>query len=350
MPRQIARRSSNTSALDSFMDSIGKIPLMTPEEEIQLGKQVRRMMELRDSGRELTRLEKREVLKGERAKNRFVQANLRLVVYIVKRNNRRTSFLEMVDLVQECSIGLIRAVELFDPKRGYKFSTYAYWWCRQAINRSYTAQERAIRRPVSVAELASKVEKVLHQETARLGRAPTFDELSAVTGVKRSELELMATRGTHCVSLDSLAGDQETSTFLELLRDDNLPTQDELLETFDLQSDLQLLMEALPKLSEQERLFVTRRFGLDGDEPVSWKDLGKEVHLSRERVRQITQTALSKIRFHMTHRPEPTVEPPIEEPVEQVVEEPVIRKCEQVDPVVLQEAREAWSSPALLSA
>ena len=346
MERATSRRSTSTSAMDAFMDNIGKIPLMTPEEEIHLGKQVRRMMELRNSGRELTRLEKREVLKGERAKNRFVQANLRLVVYIVKRSNRRTSFLEMVDLVQECSIGLIRAVELFDPKRGYKFSTYAYWWCRQAINRSYTAQERAIRRPVSVAELASKVEKVLHQETSRLGRAPTLDELSAVTGVKRSELELMATRGTHCVSLDSLAGEQEVSTFLELLRDDNLPTPDELLETFDLQNNLELLLGALSKLSEQERHFVTRRFGLDGEEPLSWKDLGKEVHLSRERVRQITQTALTKLRYHMTHKPEPIVEAPIEE----VVEEPVVRICDQIDPLVLQEAREAWSSPALLSA
>lgn len=332
--------------MDAYMDNIGKIPLMTPEEEIHLGKQVRRMMELRDSGRELTRQEKREVLKGVRAKNRFVQANLRLVVYIVKRSNRKTSFLEMIDFVQECSIGLIRAVELFDPKRGYKFSTYAYWWCRQAINRSYTAQERAIRRPVSVDEQASKVEKVLHEETVRLGRAPTLDELSAVTGVKRSELELMATRGRHCVSLDHLAGEMEDTTFLELVRDDSLPTQDELMEAFDLSNDLERLTAAMPHLSEQERLLVSRRYGLDGMEPISWKDLGKEVHLSRERVRQITQTALGKLRYYMTHTPEPIVE----EPIEEVVEAPVIRICDQIDPQVLQEAREAWSSPALLSA
>jgi len=351
MPRPITRRSNhNNSALDAYMDSIGRIPLMTPEEEIHLGKQVRRMMELRDSGRELTRQEKREVWRGERAKNRFVQANLRLVVYIVKHNNRKTSFLEMIDFVQECSIGLIRAVELFDPKRGYKFSTYAYWWCRQAINRSYTAQERAIRRPVSVDEQASKVEKALQLETVRLGRAPTLDELSATTGVKRSELELMATRGLHCVSLDSLAGDKETSTFLDMLRDDSLPTQDELMETFDLCTDLERLNAALPQLSEQERMFVTRRYGLDGKDSISWKDLGKEAHLSRERVRQVTQRALSRLRYHMTHTPEPTIEEPVEQTIERVVEAPVIRKCDVIDPGVLQEAREAWSSPALLSA
>lgn len=332
--------------MDAFMDEIGKIPLMTGEEEIHLGKQVRRMMELRDSGRELTPKEKREVVRGMRAKNRFVQANLRLVVYIVKRSNRKTSFLEMVDLVQECSIGLIRAVELFDPKRGYKFSTYAYWWCRQAINRSYNAQERAIRRPVSVGELASKVEKVLHQETTRLGRAPTLDELSSVTGVKRSELELMATRGTHCVSLDNLAGDLEKNTVLELIRDDNLPTQDELLDSFDLNTDLILLMEALPRLDEQEQTFITRRFGLDGREPASWKDLGQEVHLSRERVRQLTQAALVKLRCYMSHKPDPIVSLPIEE----VVEEPVVRKCDQIDLEVLEAARAAWSSPVLQSA
>lgn len=341
-----SKRSSNSSAMDSFMDSIGRIPLMTPEEEIHLGKQVRRMMELRDSGRELTPKEKREVVRGVRAKNRFVQANLRLVVYIVKRSNRKTSFLEMVDLVQECSIGLIRAVELFDPKRGYKFSTYAYWWCRQAINRSYSAQERAIRRPVSVGEMASKVEKVLHQETVRLGRAPSLDELSALTGVKRSELELMATRGTHCLSLDKLAGEKEDNAVLDMIKDDNLPTQDEFLESLDLQDDLGLLMDALPKLSDEERCFVTRRFGLDGRDPASWNDLGKEVHLSRERVRQITQLALGKLRYYMTHKHEPNVE----EPTEEVVEAPVIRKCDQIDPEVLEAARAAWSSPVLQSA
>lgn len=347
MPRPIARRSShNNSAMDSFMDEIGKIPLMTAEEEIHLGKQVRRMMELRDSGRELTPQEKREVVRGMRAKNRFVQANLRLVVYIVKRSNRKTSFLEMVDLVQECSIGLIRAVELFDPKRGYKFSTYAYWWCRQAINRSYTAQERAIRRPVSVGELAGKVEKVLHQETSRLGRAPSLDELSDLTGVKRSELELMATRGTYCLSLDKLAGEAEDNSMLDLIGDDSLPTQDELLASLDLQNDLGLLTEALPKLSEQERSLVTRRFGLDGANPASWNEIGKEFYLSRERVRQITQLALTKLHDYMTNKTEPTAQ----EPIEQVEAVPVVRKCDQIDPLVLQEAREAWSSPVLLSA
>jgi len=340
------RRNHNTSAMDAFMDNIGKIPLMTPEEEIHLGKQVRRMMELRDSSRELTRQEKREVVKGERAKNRFVQANLRLVVYIVKRSNRKTSFLEMIDLVQECSIGLIRAVELFDPKRGYKFSTYAYWWCRQAINRSYTTQERAIRRPVNVAENASKVTKIMHQETSRLGRTPTLDELAAATGIKRSELELMATRGSHCVSLDKLAGEKETSTFLEMLRDDALPTQDELLDSFDDQDNLQLLQSALPQLSKEEQVYIIRRFGLDGKEPASWKEMGQEVHLSRERVRQLTLVALNKLRYHMTHKPE-AIEP---EPIEEVVEEPVVHKAAPIDLEVLQVATEAWSSPVLQSA
>ena len=349
----MAQRETRSSALDAYLDNIGKIPLMTPQEEIHMGKLVRRMMDLKALDRPLTRKEKREVVLGERAKNRFVQANLRLVVYIVKRNNRRTSFLQTLDLIQECSIGLIRAVEMFDPKRGYKFSTYAYWWCRQAISRTYTSQERAIRRPVSVGEMAAKVEKVFHQETARLGRAPNLDELSEAAGVKREELDLLATRGSHCISLDTLTKEDETSSFLEFLSDDSAPTADDLFNSLDSDQDVRRAMSALEFLNDQERHYVTRRYGLDGGEPAAFADLAKESGVTRERVRQVTQFALMKMRLQMTKQAghEATAEE-VDELAKEVERKRrrTPRKCDQIDPQVLQEAREAWSSPALQSA
>jgi RNA polymerase primary sigma factor len=349
----MAQREMRSSALDAYLNNIGKIPLMTPEEEIHMGKLVRRMMDLKELDRPLTRQEKREMVLGERAKNRFVQANLRLVVYIVNRNNRRTSFLHTLDLIQECSIGLIRAVEMFDPKRGYKFSTYAYWWCRQAINRTYTSQERAIRRPVSVGEMAAKVEKVFHQETARLGRAPDINELAEAAGVKRKELDLLATRGSHCVSLDALAKDDESSSFLEFLSDDTAPTADDLFDALDSDRDVLLAMSALEFLNDQERHYVTRRYGLDGGDPAGFADLAKESGVTRERVRQVTQFALMKMRLQMTQK---AGESATAEEVDELAREVerkrkrTPRKCDQIDPQVLQEAKEAWSSPALQSA
>jgi RNA polymerase primary sigma factor len=349
----MAQRELRSNALDAYMDSIGRIPLMTPEEEIHLGKLVRRMMELKKLDRPLTRQEKREVVLGERAKNRFVQANLRLVVYIVKRNNRKTSFLQTLDLIQECSIGLIRAVEMFDPQRGYKFSTYAYWWCRQAISRTYTAQERAIRRPVSVGEMAAKVEKVFQQESARLGRAPDLNELAKAAGVKRQELDLLATRGTHCVSLDALAHGDESSSFLEFLRDESIPTADDLFDALDSDQGIRKAMSALEFLNDQERHYVTRRYGLDGEEPAAFADLAKESGVTRERVRQITQFALMKMRLQMTQKAGDAATAEAVDELAKEVERKrrrTPRKCDQIDPQVLQEAREAWSSPALQSA
>lgn len=349
----MARRELSTNALDAYMENIGRIPLMTPEEEIHLGKVVRRMMVLKGLERPLTSKEKREVVMGERAKNRFVQANLRLVVYIVKRSNRKSSFLDMLDLIQECTIGLIRAVEMFDPQRGYKFSTYAYWWCRQAINRTYTAQERAIRRPVSVGEMAAKVEKIFQQESYRLGRAPTLEELSKASGVKRQELELLATRGTHCLSLDAMVFDEDSNSILDVLPDDKSPSADEVLEALDDGNDIRAAMGALHILTDQERHYVIRRYGLDGGEPAAFADLAKEASVTRERVRQVTQMALTKLRLHMSRKPgdEPTAEEVAEQA--KAVERKRRRgprKCDQIDPVVLEEARKAWSSPVLQSA
>ena len=332
------------------MEAVGRIPMLTPQEEIHLGKMVKRLMVLKKLDRPLTRKEKGEVIRGERAKARFIQANLRLVVYIAARNNRRDSFLESLDLIQEATIGLIRAVEMFDPARGYKFSTYAYWWCRQAISRSRAFQERAIRRPSSVSEMASKVQKVAQQKASELGRQPSLDELAEATGVRRSELELLGTRGAHCVSLDLMACHSETSsTYLELLRDDSQPTVDEAYEALDANHQIERMLAGMSELSDLEREFVTRRYGLDGNEPVSYAELARKIKVSRERARQITATALSKLRYQMTHTPESAVGVAPLQVVEQLPappKPPAVRRCDLINPEVLEAAREAWAAPA----
>ena len=290
------------NATDSYLDQIGSIPLMTPEEEIHLGTLVQRMQKLIKEDRKLSKAERREVVAGERAKARFIQANLRLCVYIVKRNRMRFSFLENLDLVQEATLGLVRAVEMFDPSRGYKFSTYAYWWIRQSIYRANHTQERAIRRPASVGELAFKIDKLFQSEMIRLGRAPTLDELAEAAGCKRSELELLATRGTYCCSLDVPAGghyEDGRSSKLDLLPDDRQMDAEELYESLDNLTYLERLKDALDSLTDQERTIVVQRFGLDGGVPKTFLDIAKSTTVSRESVRQIAERGLKKIRNYV---------------------------------------------------
>ncbi|MEN9861444.1 MAG: hypothetical protein RLZZ515_1926, partial [Cyanobacteriota bacterium] len=166
--------------MDRYLNDIARYPLMSPDEEIRLGKIVRASMALKAEGRELTAAEQRVVRRGDKAVRRFVEANLRLVVYIAKRYAaRKPHAMDMLDLVQEGAIGLVRAAEMFDPERGYKFSTYSFWWCRQAMSRALQNQERMIRRPCTVAELAGKLNKAAQQETQRLGRSPSTAELAA---------------------------------------------------------------------------------------------------------------------------------------------------------------------------
>lgn len=297
----MARLDTNCSAMDAYLHNIGRIPLLTKEEEIHLGRSVQRMVYLKEEStkRPLTRKEKQDIQRGERAKQRFVQANLRLVVHVVKKGARYYGFVEKMDLIQECTIGLMRAVDKFDPQRGYKFSTYAYWWCRQAIQRSYHAHEHAIRRPTSVCEMSARVAKLLSQETQRLGRTPTLSELSEVSGVAQEELELLATRGSACVGLDTLTGDEDSSTYVEMLRDEDCPTADEIFAAMDRQEYLQMALEHLDKLDDRERRYVTSFFGLGGCKERTFTDMGKEDGVSRENVRRVTRQAIDKLRTHM---------------------------------------------------
>lgn len=288
---------NGSSAMERFLNDVGRYPMMTPEEEIRLGRVIKKAMALKQLGRELTNEERLIAKRGERAKRRFVEANLRLVVYIAKRYvARRPLAMDLLDLVQEGTIGLIRAAEMFDPERGYKFSTYSFWWCRQAMSRALMTQERLIRRPATVAELASKLSKAVHAESQRLGRAPTTAELASYLNVKEEELLLLKERGGATVSLDSLVVDTESKTLIDLMVDPNSADTEQNDSDLDLLLRLPQLHYWLSQLKDNEREFIEKRYGINGYTPHTLTEIAQGHQISRERVRQVISSALRKIK------------------------------------------------------
>lgn len=288
--------------MDSYLNEISRYPLMTPEEEIRLGKIVQEMVKLKKLKRPLTADEKRAVRRGERAKRRFVEANLRLVVYIAKRYAARQPVtMDILDLVQEGSVGLMRAVEMYDPNRGYKFSTYSYWWCRQSMSRALQTQERMIRRPHTVIDLAGKLPKAVTEETQRLGRAPTTKELATKLKVKLSELELLIERGRAVMSLDATASNADDKAIIDIVADPNSVDTTDADEALELQLKTPVLALGLSSLSDLERQLIEMRYGLNGYPEHTYDALAKQNNLqvSRERVRQILDRAIKKLRYQM---------------------------------------------------
>jgi len=290
-------RRNEPSSLDHYLDSIGKIPLLTAEEEITLGRLVQKAQQLKNLDRPLTPKEQQVQRRGIRAKNRMVQGNLRLVVYLAKKSAGKAYHMDILDLIQEATLGLIRAVEMFDPERGYKFSTYAYWWIRQAVNRSLSMHDRAIRRPCSVSDLAAKLSKLKHTEAIRLGRTPTLTELAEAADCKREDIEMLMERGAHCASLDAIVDGTDELTRMDGLRDQNALTTDEQAAQMDLDANASLLEKALERLTDVERDVLIKRYGLFGVDPMPLHAIGVQCGVSRERVRQIAERATRKLKF-----------------------------------------------------
>ncbi len=286
--------------MDRYLNDIARYPLMSPEEEIRLGKLIQAAKPLKAETRQLTTDEQRIVRRGDKAVRRFVEANLRLVVYIAKRYaQRKPMVMDILDLVQEGTIGLVRAAEMFDPERGYKFSTYSFWWCRQAMSRALQNQERMIRRPSTVAELAGKLHKAAAKEGQRLGRAPTTAELAAALNVKEEEIRLLMERGCNVVSLDAPVPNTDDKALMDLMVD---PASADI-EQQDLERDLQermpRMLGCLETLPDKERLFIQKRFGINGFVPHTYKEIAETNQISRERVRQVIEVALRKLRYQM---------------------------------------------------
>ena len=299
------RRSSDP--ISWYLATIGRIPLLTPAEEIELGNQVQKLMQLTEDGtiasdsETFTGPQRRMIRVGLRAKQRMMKANLRLVVSVAKKYQGKG--LELLDLIQEGSLGLERAVEKFDPTRGYKFSTYAFWWIRQSMTRAIACQSRTIRLPVHLSERLTTIRKVSLDLAHKLGAMPSRIEIAEALDMPVEELDSLLRQALTTSSLDAPVNGEEGRSFLgDLIADSSLG---EPLDKVEQRIHHEQLGRWMSHLSEPEQHVLTLRFGLNGHERHTLAEIGRLLEVSRERVRQVELKALRKLR-NLTRRVAPS--------------------------------------------
>ena len=261
----------STDSLQLFLKDIGKVSLLTAAQEVELAKRIERG----DHG----------------AKQEMVEANLRLVVSIAKRY--RNQGLPFLDLIQEGTIGLVRAAEKFDYRKGFKFSTYATWWIRQAVARALADKGRTIRMPVHVVEKLNKILRAERKLRSEIGREPTAIEIAAEIDMTIEEVEAIRRSAQTPVSLEKPVGEDDESTFGHFIEDESEPLPDEVVSVT---MRNEALTRALSMLGERERRVLELRYGLNGEQPRTLDEVGRAFNVTRERIRQIENQSLKKLR------------------------------------------------------
>ena len=296
----------------AYLRDIGRIPLLEHDEEILLGRQVQRLMELEESRKELEintgrKIEDRELCEylsadwktcrkelrdGRKAKDKMVTANLRLVVSVAKKFTKRN--MELLDIIQEGTIGLVRGVEKFDPGRGYKFSTYAYWWIRQGITRAIAEKSRAIRLPIHVTENLNRLKKAQRELSQLNGYMPTVAQLAKELKLTEDDIKDLMCKARQPTSLEIKIGENRDTALIDLLEDESqLPEM--LLERACIKEDVRELIGELP---EMQAAVISMRYGIGEEvlEPMSMTAIGQILNMSRDRVRTLEQKAIRGLR------------------------------------------------------
>jgi RNA polymerase primary sigma factor len=281
-----------------YLREIGRVPLLSAVEEVELARSIEAGLFAEDrlagavGADAVTRSELAQIARlGHDAKRRLIEANLRLVVSVAKRYVGRG--LPLLDLIQEGNVGLIRAVEKFDYTKGYKFSTYATWWIRQAISRALADQSRTIRMPVHVVETMNKVLRIQRQLSQRLGREPTTDELAAETGIDQARIVDLLTLAAEPLSLHTPVGETADNELGDLIEDGDYEAPAEFVAQLMLKDHIDRI---LGSLGERERAVVRLRYGLVDGETRTLEEVGRQFGVTRERVRQIEAKTLAKLR------------------------------------------------------
>jgi len=291
----------------SYLRDIGRIPLLEHEEEILLGRKVQRLMEIKEIESEMEIKDqndlagilgipvkdlKRQLREGEKAKDKMVTANLRLVVSVAKKYTKRN--MELLDIIQEGTIGLVRGVEKFDPGRGYKFSTYAYWWIRQGITRAIAEKSRAIRLPIHVTENLNKLKKAQRELSQINGEMPNVFQLAEYLEFTVDEIKDLMCKSRQPTSLEIKIGENRDTALIDLLEDETqLPEM--LLERQSIKENMREIIHDLP---EMQAAVVRMRYGIGEEvlEPMSMTAIGQVLNMSRDRVRTLENKAMRAIR------------------------------------------------------
>jgi RNA polymerase primary sigma factor len=303
-PAAASDRGGSADPVRMYLKEIGRVPLLVAEEEVEYARRIEeggvaaaRLADLAAAGESSTlafaerRLLQRTVRRGEDAREVLIEANLRLVVSIAKRYVGRG--MQFLDLIQEGNLGLMRAVEKFDYSKGFKFSTYATWWIRQAITRAIADQARTIRIPVHMVEAINKVHRVQRQMVQELERDPTVEELAERVGLTAERVREIQRYGLDPLSLDSPVGEEDDSNLADFIEDHAAEAPADAAARRMLN---RAVVDALDELSDREKAVVRLRFGLDDGQARTLEEVGKEFGVTRERIRQIESKTLAKLR------------------------------------------------------